>query len=347
MAGTGYYALNLILHIVRIEKNNQYTLFLNEDLIKHFNSIEGDIKLTPFKITNVYKRIFIEQIYLPFLTKSLDILHSIGNSVPIFSTCKNIVTIHDIYQFYYPKRFSRLKLFYLKYFIPIFIKKAQKVIAVSHCTKNDLIKYYSKICPSHKVNVIYEASKFPVHVNNLTKSDYILFVGTLEPGKNLISLIKAYDLLPSELKKAYQLRIIGGKGWLNTDIFNLITKLGLKDNIEFKGYVNDAELIENYRKAKCFVLPSLYEGFGLPILEAMSQGCPVITSNISSIPEVAGDAAILVDPNNVKMLSEKIKEVITNDTLEKKLIQLGYENVKRFNWETCAQQTIALYNSIR
>ena len=93
MAGTGYYALNLILHIVRIEKNNQYTLFLNKDLVKHFNSIEGNIKLIPFKITNVYKRIFIEQVYLPFLTKSLDILHSIGNSVPIFSTCKNIVTI--------------------------------------------------------------------------------------------------------------------------------------------------------------------------------------------------------------------------------------------------------------
>ena len=171
--------------------------------------------------------------------------------------------------------------------------------------------------------------------------NYLLFVGSLEPRKNLVSLLNAYALLPNYLKKEFKLLLVGFKGWENVEIFRLLNKM--KGHVEYLGYVGDEELAHLYRKATCFVYPSLYEGFGLPPLEAMACGCPVVVSNVASLPEVCGEAAYYIDPTHVESIAEGICRVLADEDLRQGLIQKGLERAKLFSWERTAEEHLKLF----
>jgi glycosyltransferase involved in cell wall biosynthesis len=182
--------------------------------------------------------------------------------------------------------------------------------------------------------------------NNL-KRDFILYVGTLEPRKNITGLINAYRLFKDMTPYLnYALVIGGGKGWMYSDIFELIEKLSLMNDVIFLGYVQDKELPILYNAAKLFVYPSLYEGFGLPVLEAMACGVPVITSNTSSLPEIVADAGIMLDPLDINALAKAMHNVLMDDSLRHSLIEKGLKRAENFSWEKTAAMTMNIYRKV-
>jgi glycosyltransferase involved in cell wall biosynthesis len=234
-------------------------------------------------------------------------------------------------------------------------RKADRIIAVSENTKKDLIKFYG-IMPE-QVKVIYlgvdknfsfvkkENDDGVLRRYNL-KPGYILNVGTLEPRKNIVRLLEAYRLIAADLSRAPQLVIAGGKGWLSEDINKRIDSLGLKAKVILTGYVPDDDLPSLYRGAALFVYPSLYEGFGLPPLEAMASGVPVVSSNTSAIPEVVGKAGLLVDPCRTDEIARAVIMALEDVGLRDRMKNEGLKRSGRFSWENTAKKTIALYEEV-
>jgi glycosyltransferase involved in cell wall biosynthesis len=234
-------------------------------------------------------------------------------------------------------------------------RKASKIIAISENTKKDIIDYFR--IDEEKIRVIYlgvdrQFSPQPDtnEVGVLSKYNlprgYILSVGTLEPRKNILRLINAYKMVASTGEPVPKLVIVGGQGWRNEDLGKLVRESGLADRVVLVGYVPDEDLPTLYRNAAVFVYPSLYEGFGLPPLEAMACGTPVITSNISSIPEVVGDAAILIDPYNTTEIAQAIASVLNNKELRDRLKMNGLVRSNLFSWDKTARETLKLYQEV-
>ena len=230
------------------------------------------------------------------------------------------------------------------------------MIAVSNNTKQDLIS--SLATPAHKISLIYnghepfyrklspqEIDHTLLKKHNIT-ANFILTVGTLEPRKNIIGLIKAYGKLPENLKNTYQLVIAGGRGWKYKDIFREINKLSSASRIIFTGYLPREELRQLYNQASLFVYPSIYEGFGFPVLEALACGVPVITANTSSLPEVAGEAAVFIDPRSAEDISSAISMLLTEKEVRETLIRKGPAQVKKFSWERAAEETLNIYHEV-
>lgn len=343
MAGTGIYIYNLLSALVDHDDDIEYVVFINKELVSDF-PVSDKIVYKVFNIKGLIKRVLIEQLIIPFYSFKFYTLHAVANVAPLFSFCPVVTTIHDIYQLYYPERFPLIKLLYLKYLVPLSIWKSQTVITVSECTKSDIEKHYSFFSKKTKLTSIPEASRYDIRDRTKGPENFLLFVGTLEPGKNLKTLLEAFSLLPTDIKRNFPLKIVGGRGWKDSDIKKVVDKLEVQPYIKFLGYISDDDLKELYFNATCFILPSLYEGFGLPVLEAMSQGCPVITSNVSSLPEVSGDAAILVDPMDANELYEALENLIRNKDVQELLTVKGYEQVQKFSWKCCAEKTKEEYN---
>ena len=175
-------------------------------------------------------------------------------------------------------------------------------------------------------------------------NDYLLYVGTLQPRKNLVRAIEAFGLLKRD--STLKFVIAGKKGWLYDEIFEKVKELNLENEVIFTGYVPDEDLPELYKNAKAFIFVSLYEGFGLPVLEAMSYGIPVLTSNTSSLPEVAGDAALLVDPENTEEIAKGMERLLTDEKLRQQLISKGKEQIKKFSWEKAAKETLQVLEEV-
>jgi glycosyltransferase involved in cell wall biosynthesis len=268
--------------------------------------------------------------------------------------CKKITTIHDIMPYIFQKNYHLALRCTHKFITPLTLKTSDKIISVSQHTKNDLIKYFK--IPEDKIKVIYEAANEnykPLKENEMNKIKqkynlnypFILYVGGLAPNKNVERLIKAlYKLKKQGIK--HKLIITGVKRYKYKSIFETIDKLNLQKDVIFTGYVPDEDLPALYNAADLFVYPSLYEGFGLPPLEAMQCGTPVITSNTSSLPEVVGDAGIMVNPYNVNELANKMYEVLTNDGLKEELSKKGLERAKLFSWKKCAEEHLKVYEEV-
>ncbi len=232
--------------------------------------------------------------------------------------------------------------------------EADCIIAISQNTKKDLVEYFN--VGEDRIAVIPLAAREEFHPRPMEKvkafvakrwgldKPYLLSVGTVEPRKNLRHLIRVYCCLPEELRNQYPLVIAGGGGWLSSDIYQWILKMGAESSIHFLGYVL-SDLVWLYCGAACFVYPSLYEGFGMPPLEAMASGIPVITSNTSSLPEVVGDAALLVDPKSEEELRSAITKVVSDSELRQTLSEKGLDQAKKFSWDQIAQDTLKVYET--
>lgn len=289
------------------------------------------------------------QIGLPislFFGKKPDIFLTLTHYAPRFSPVPTIVSVMDLSFLHFPDTFKKDDLYQLTNWTEYSVKNAKRIITISKSSKNDIIKHYK--VPENRVDVVHLGLK-DINMSESSKSlaefgineKFVLFVGTLQPRKNIISLIKAFALLPQDLKDSHQLVIVGKKGWLYDEILKAPGMFGIDDKTLFLDYVRDNDLPSFYRNAQVYVLPSLYEGFGLPILEAMRYGCPVITSNVSSMPEAGGEAAEYFDPNDIEDIETTLEKVLTDESLRKKMVEKGKVHYKKFTWEKAAREVLA------
>lgn len=344
--GVSVYAFELLNYFAKkASPECQFIIYLK-------NNPRSDLPLQNenFRYQVIKGNFLWSQIFLPinlYWKKKVDIFFSPAHYAPRFSPTTTVVTIHDLSYFYFPQEFLKKDLFQLKNWTEYSVKKAVKIIAVSKTTKKDLLKFYH--IADKKVEVIYNgfSRKKLIDYHScknfkslfLRSKKFFLSVGTIQPRKNYETLIDAFNLLLKE-KPEYYLIIVGKKGWLYEKIFNKVHQLGLNNKIIFTGYLKDEELSYLYQKATSFVFPSLYEGFGIPLLEAMNFGCPVISSFSSCLPEIGGEACLYFDPLSPQDLKEKMIELLKKEELKKELIKKGKERIKFFSWEKCGEETL-------
>lgn len=358
-AGMGNYIYNLVNNLAKLDKKNNYHIFVSDKNREFFRIDQENFRIINLGkgVTKGLNRFLWEQISLPkYIRKhGIDILHSPGFVISLRSRVKNVLTIADMTFMNYPQVHTLFKRTYFSLFMPPSIKKADRVLAISESTKKDVIRAI-KVNPE-KIKVTYLAYGKEFRVMDKKKArelvnerygidkKFIIFVGMIEPRKNLPRIFKAF----SELKKEgipHKLVIVGKKGWKYKGMFRQINKLDLGKDVMFTGYVPDSNLAILYNAADMLAYPCLYEGFGLPILEAMACGCPVITSNISSMPEVAGNAALLVDPKEMMQIKSAMSKLINNSKFREGMIKKGLKRSSQFSWKKCAQETMNVYEAL-
>ena len=249
------------------------------------------------------------------------------------------MTVHDLTPLLFPELQTSRSTLYFRYLLKHRIRYVDRFIAVSRSTKEDLKRLFK--IPDSQIDVVYSGVATHFKPSASMREDFLLAVGTLEPRKNLRRLICAYVELRREGKIRGKLVLVGKKGWQYDDILGVPEPY--KGDIIFKGYVPDKDLVRLYQTAGFFVYPSVYEGFGLPILEAMACGCPVITSHTSSMPEVADGAALLVDPYDTEGLKNAIDTLAHSETLRADMGMAGIRRASSFSWQACADQTLQVY----
>ena len=300
-------------------------------------------------------RLAWEQLVLPahLRAREIDVLHSPHHTTPmIVAGCRRVVTFHDLTFFILPERYPRSRLLYFRSFSWAAAKVAAMLVCPSQAVRDDIVRILH--APPEKVRPIAEAAApafRPIddpavldrlRYDHMLPERFILSVGSLEPGKNRTTLLKAFAVLRRRGVKQ-KLVVAGQRAWKYGADFRLAEDLGLKGQVIFTGYVTPGEMPALYNAADLFVFPSLYEGFGLPVLEAMACGVPVVASNASSIPGVAGDAALLVDPRDASALCDAMERVLKDSGLHATLRQRGLERAATFSWEKAARETIAVY----
>ena len=357
-------AYNLIKTLVAIDRDNEYFIFTGEDQVGRTEWQYPNVTVVPSTIRGgeSIRNHFWEQFTLPRLAKryNVDLLHSPANVAPLFYRGKSVVNIHDLCFVVNPQWYSFSFRTAYNFIIPRLAKRAARVITNSNHARNDLLQFFD--LPADRVSFGHWAvddtflgsreeadssasMKSAEIIDDVVEGDFILYVGSLEPRKNIKTLIEAYEQLRMRRPElTTKLVLIGGESPLFADVRLKIKKF--KEDVIFKGFVGDETLRLYYRKAGLMVYPSLYEGFGLPPLEAMASGTPVVTSMTSSIPEVVGDAALMVSPYDVSQLADTMGRVLTDEALRIDLIARGYKRVARFNWYRVARNTLAVYYEV-
>jgi len=319
------------------------------------STAELEVQRSRWDTRSPWRRIVWEQTRLAAETRNLDLLHGLAFAGPLMAACPTVITVHDLSFLRYPDAFRLPNRLYLSLFTRFSTRRAARVIAVSESTRRDVIA----LCgvPGERVivvpNGVTEAfcPADPVTVAEFRRrrglpDRFILFLGTLEPRKNLVRLLEGYAAWRQASRAPVSLVIAGGKGWFYETIFARVAELGLEDAVVFPGFVPADELPWWYRAAELFVYPSLFEGFGLPVLEAMACGTPAITSNASSLPEVAGDAALLIEPEDVGALTDALARVLSDPQLAAELRVAGPRQARRFSWARTALATTQVYRDV-
>lgn len=349
-------AYNMLKTLVEIDRENEYVIFTGDGQADNpdWKFPNVTVVTSPLREGESFRNHFWEQFSLPRLAKRhrVDLLHSPANMAPLFYKGRSVIHIHDLCFVVNPQWYSfRFRTLY-NFLIPRLARRAAKVITNSNNSRNDLMLFCG--VPADRVSLVYWAvddiflRNAPPRITTpdpLLAEEFILYVGSLEPRKNIKTLIDAYERLRADHpERRPKLVLIGGEFPLFAEVRWSIRQFA--DDVIFKGFVNDEMLREFYRRARLVVYPSLYEGFGLPPLEAMASGTPVVTTLTSSIPEVVGDAAVLVNPHNERQLAQALYDVLADDTARAELIRKGLSQVKRFNWYRVARNTLAVYHEV-
>jgi len=358
--GIGQYAfqvLSSINKLVTSDKKNYRDVHI-EVFLKKPPKPDLPNKSSIWKYTVFGPQPFWTQVALPahlVLHRDNDVFFSPSHYAPRFSPCPSVVSIMDLSFLTFPELFTKKDLLQLNRWTMYSVNRASHIFTISEFSKNEIIAKYR--IPNNLITVTYPGFNRELFKPEKVQQDvkvkekyglnkpYVLFVGTLQPRKNLIRLIQAINILKHKNINIL-LVVVGKKGWLYEEIFKEVDVLKLKNQIRFCDYVDDSELASLYRGASCFVLPSLYEGFGIPVVEAMASGCPVIVGNTSSLPEVVGDSAQTVDAHNSEKIASKIAEIYNNDTVRKTLIQKGLKRAQLFDWNRCAEKTLEVLMSV-
>ena len=369
--GAGHYTYQLIRHLLKMDEINKYVLFFDyrvrEKDVKKFSKKNVKIKFYPFSDYKKYlPGAYSEILGTATLSKEkLDVLHTTSplSRIPASYRGKTIATIYDLATIKVPEAFPPLVRAKAKAMLSFAIKKADKLISVSQSTKNDICDIFK--IPKDKIQVIYSgydkrlSEKSTIARTEILKrynlsidEKYILFLGTIEPVKNIARLLEAFAIFRKKFfaeKKTfnYKLIIAGKRGWLATEHKQMAKDLEIEKDLIFTGYVVGDDVPALFSQADFFVMPSLYEGFGTTVLEAFATGVPAILSNVSSIPEIAGDAAKLINPFDVKEIANAMFDFSQNEDLKNGYQEKGYLQVEKFNWEKCAKETLDLYKSLK
>jgi len=345
LTGIGRYPLSLSLYFME-HWDYPFQLFINKHALMHFEKLENKGKIK-----------FVDGIISPdfgFKNHLLRLLWSnkVGIQNPkelIFNTSqlegcllhkRQIITVHDLIPFIFRQHYKK-QYFYFRYLLPLIMRNSARILTGSHHTKHLMMKFYK--IPEQQIRVIpYGLSDFFLHQTpHYKKQNYIFYVGRLTSVKNIKGLIKAFEMLASKLDFDIVLKLTGDESDLN---FNISGKV--RNMIEFVGCPGDEHLAGLYRNASLFILPSLHEGFGLPPLEAMACGCPVVVSNVASLPEVCGDAAQYVDPYNIESIAEGMHKVLMDEDLRQNLIEKGLARARLFRWEKSAREHIKVFEEV-
>ncbi len=348
--GIGQYAFQLLWQFYKLDNQNRYTIFLPHEPLSDMPPIRLGWKYVVGRPGNLWT---IQQ--LPNLIKphQLQLFFSPTHYIPWFTAIPRLMSIMDLSFLHYPEMFRKKDLWQLKHLTQFSVKRARKIFTISEFSKNEIHAYYKY--PLEDITVTYPGVTLLSETQNtqdkkeatLKKfgitNKYILFVGTIQPRKNITRLIRAFELLKAE----YQLVLVGKKGWLYEPIMADAQELISQNKALFLDFVSTQDLQLLYQCAACFVLPSLYEGFGLPVIEALHEGCPVVVSQNSSLPEVTGEAGIYVNPMDVADIANGIIKAVqlTAEEREKRK-QLGLAYIKKFNWENCAKKTLEVFDSL-
>ena len=382
-SGVGLYVLNLLAALQSLQGREGFELGLTyqpslknwlrgnlalPEVLAHYDHIA--VLPLPVRLLNVLAQLpgqpLMERLEKRF--DQPDIYHGTNYAVYPCQYSQRVMNIYDLSFMRYPDYVTAVVRTYSQR-IKQCLTWTDLVVTISESSKRDIVEFLG--VPPEKVCVTPLASRYspdtyereralePVDlgdsqsVREPTRNEYpfrnrpyILFVSTLEPRKNVVRLIQSFDLLKSEHRIDHQLLLVGQKGWQYEPIFEAIAASPWRHHICHLDYLSDAEVAYCYQKADVFAYPSLYEGFGLPVLEAMTLGCPVVTANTSSLPEVAGDAALLIDPTSVEDLAEALWQVIGDHTLRQTMIAKGYQQASQFSWARTAKSTLAAYRSL-
>jgi glycosyltransferase involved in cell wall biosynthesis len=361
-AGIGNYVRKLVDAMLEQDASNQYTLLTSgrptrERPFPTADNVRGRSIFIPDRYLNIIWYRWRLPLYATYFSGQVDIYHGPDFALPpIGKTLRKVVTVHDLSFLEHPEYAVPSLAAYLKKIVPEAVTAADVVCTVSHEVSRTLVEHFQT--PREKLVVIpngvsphFKRISDPVllgatrHKFGL-KHPLVLAVGTLEPRKNHIGLIKAFYQAQKKKRGPAMLALAGGKGWLYEETQRLVEELKLEKKVRFLGRVSDLELVTLYSLADVFAFPSFVEGFGVPPLEAMACGAPVITSNTSSLPEAVGDAALLIDPYNTGELSGAITRILENKQLQEELRQKGYERVKEYTWPTSAHKMLSVYQKL-
>lgn len=370
--GLGRYTQEIADNMINIDKDNDYVIFLEPDNFDEFVIAPADAGRVKKVKVNIRWYTLKEQVLFPYYIKKerLDLIHFPHFNVPIFTPGKFVVTVHDLILTKFPTvrattlnpMIYRLKSLAYRLVIWLALKRSQKIITVSDFTKNDIIEQFH-ISPD-KIAVTYEGvanlakgndtlfvkkldEEGTLHHYNI-RDNFLLYIGNAYPHKNLEGLILAFSKILPQYPEI-RLVLVGKSDYFYERVKDYAKSLGLyqngqsEDQVIFPGYVPDAELEVLFKRALFYIFPSLYEGFGLPPLEAMAKGCPVLSSDKSSMPEILGDAALYFNPEDKELMQESILKMIEDEKLRSSLAAKGYEQAKKYNWWECAYSTYKIY----
>ena len=341
--GIEEYSYQAIKHLRDNFSNHEVFLYLREKQVPDFNLPKNwKTKIINWSYLWTQIGLSLEMIFNP-----VDVLFIPAHIIPWVFPKKTVVTVHGLEYEFCPGAYSFWERLYMRFFIKRSCRKASRIIAVSENTKKDLVDLYK--IPTEKIEVVYEGynkslkskvKSLKSRLDGALNQKYFLFLGRLEERKNILGIIKAFEIFKEKYKLPHKLVLAGkpGHGYnsIKSKIKSLKSEAG-KDIIEL-GFVSEKEKWQLLQNADVFLFPSLYEGFGLPILEAQSVGTPVVTSNVSSIPEVVGESAVLVEPKDYQALAESMYKMVSDENLRNDVVEKGYENVKRFSWKKCSSQ---------
>lgn len=353
-AGIARYLFHLLRELPSALPDFDLDIFATEPLAPTLLS-NLNILATRFPVHKPIARILWEQSILPFhlLQENYALLHSLAYVSPFLNRTPTIVTLYDLSFYIYPEYFRPFHRLYLQWGTRLSARRAKSIIAISESTKRDAVRllnvdgnkiqvaapgvdpiFFERI-DSGQVERFRRAKNLPSH--------FVLYLGTREPRKNIPSLLQAFALAKRKENFPHQLVLAGGRGWMDQAIPRVLQETGLTNDVVFPGFVPHAELPYWYRAADAFVYPSQYEGFGMPPLEALASETPVITSNISALPEAVGDAALLIDPKSPIRIAAALVRVLTDDALRHEMKTRGVAHARQFTWQRAAQHTAHAY----
>lgn len=355
--GTERYSLEIIRHLLALPAaaNHRWLLYVDAlPMPDLFVTPESEARAIELRVLPGRRLWTHRHLAAEVTRRRPDVLFVPAHVLPFVLPAKrlppSVVTVHDLGYHAFPETHTWAQRLLIEAGTRWSVHAAQRVIAVSQATADDLQRHHRT--PANRIRVIYEAAAAPQIIDADQVNDvrtrhglhrpYALFVGTIQPRKNVARLLQAYAWLYRSTAVGWDLVFAGAPGWLSDALYEEAAALGLRAQIRFLGFVPDAELPALLKGAHFFAFPSLFEGFGLPVLEAQSYGVPVLTSNNSSLPEVAGDAALLVDPTDVDAIANAMLRLSQDEVLRQQLIEAGYANVRRFSWEKAARETLAV-----
>ena len=358
-AGIGRYAQELLTSLTQVDAANEYLAFYNGPARAQ---VPAPLAALPRRRTRLPNKVWQAEVALAHLLhwphdrlfRGVDLFHATDNLLPYLGRVKSVFTLYDFAFHHYPETLSAPNRRYLLSMMPRFLRAADRVIAISASTKRDALRVYG--LDDSRVTVVYagvrasfrpapSAARAAVAQKHNLPARFILALGTIEPRKNLVTLLEAYRWLKTR-GLGLKLVVAGRVGWLAQATLQRLRSLGLEGEVLLPGYIPDEDLPALYSAAALLAYPSLYEGFGLPVLEALACGTPVVCSDASSLPEVAGDAALMVNPLDVAAWGQAITRVLADEDLREEMRIKGLAQAARFSWERAAQETLAVYGSL-